>query len=82
MSSSMDACEFSHVISLQSVTLFVRLINQHCGKALMFIFFLMKGKGEKRLFSTGTTILHEAAVKGQDWKQVLMDHASPPEATK
>lgn len=25
-----------HVISLQSITLFVRLTNHHCGKALMF----------------------------------------------
>lgn len=46
----MDTCKFSHVISLQSVTLFVRLINQHCGKALMFMFFLMKGKGGKKAF--------------------------------
>lgn len=78
----MDACKFSHVISLQSMTLFVRLINHHCGKALMFMLFFMKGKGGKKLFSTGTTVLYGAAVKGQDWKQVLMDHTSPPEATE
>lgn len=76
----MDACKFSHVISLQSVTLFLRLINHHCGKALIFMFLLMKGKGGKKLFSTGTTILHGEAVEGQDWKQVLMDHTSSPEA--
>lgn len=44
------------------------------------MFFLMKGG--KELFSTGTTILHGAADKGQNWKQVLMDHTSPSEVTK
>lgn len=39
-------------------------------------------KRGKRHFSAGTTVLRRAAVIGQDWKQVLMHQASPPEATK
>lgn len=52
-----------HVISLQSMTLFVRLTNHHCGKLLMFRSTVNEGKRGKKLFSAETTILHGAAAK-------------------
>lgn len=52
-----------HVISLQSMTLFVRLTNHHCGKALIFRSIANERERGKKLFSAGTTILRGAAVK-------------------
>jgi len=53
-----------HVISLQSMTLFVRLTNNHCGKALMFRPIFNERKRGKKLLGAVTTILHGAAIKG------------------
>lgn len=52
-----------HVISLQSMTLFVRLTNHHCGKALIFRSIANERERGKKLYSAGTTILRGAAVK-------------------